>query len=141
MCVFCAITRGEADAHVVLDNDRFLAFLDRRPLFEGHCLLIPKQHHETLADLPDELVGPLFESACRLAGAVELAMDAQGTFLALNNKVSQSVPHVHVHVVPRRRRDGLRGFFWPRRSYHGDDDMRAVAARVSAALASTDPLR
>jgi histidine triad (HIT) family protein len=134
-CAFCAIVAGDATAHVVLEDGDALAFLDVRPLFPGHTLLVPRGHHETLTDLPGEQVGPLFERAQRLAGAVEVALEAVGTFVAINNRVSQSVPHLHVHVVPRRPRDGLRGFFWPRQGYDGDDHMAAVAARLRAALA------
>ena len=111
-----------------------MAFLDARPVFPGHCLLVPRAHHETLADLPPELVEPLFASAQRLARAVEAGMGADGTFVAINNRVSQSVPHLHVHVVPRRRKDGLRGFFWPRQKYDSDDAMAAAATAVRAAL-------
>jgi histidine triad (HIT) family protein len=133
-CVFCRIIAGEISAHTVLDEDKTMAFLDARPVFPGHCLLVPRAHHETLADLPPELVEPLFASAQRLARAVEAGMGADGTFVAINNRVSQSVPHLHVHVVPRRRKDGLRGFFWPRQKYESDDAMRAAADAVRAAL-------
>ena len=133
-CVFCRIIAGEISAHTVLDEEKTMAFLDARPVFPGHCLLVPRAHHETLADLPPELVEPLFASAQRLARAVEAGMGADGTFVALNNRVSQSVPHLHVHVVPRRRKDGLRGFFWPRQKYESDDAMRAAADAVRAAL-------
>ena len=134
-CAFCAIVGGATPAHVVASDDRSLAFLDSRPVFPGHVLLVPRVHHETLADLPPELVEPLFAAAQRLSRAVEAGMDAHGTFVALNNRVSQSVPHLHVHIVPRRRKDGLRGFFWPRQRYADDADMAAVAARIRAALA------
>ncbi|MDP8936564.1 MAG: HIT family protein [Actinomycetota bacterium] len=133
-CLFCRIVSGNADAAVVLEDEDTIAFLDHRPLFPGHCLLVPRAHHQTLADLPPDLVGPLFEAAQRLARAVEAAMEADGTFVALNNRVSQSVPHLHVHVVPRRRKDGLRGFFWPRHPYATDAEMERVAALVRAAL-------
>ena len=103
-CVFCAIVAGELEAEVVLDDDVAVAFLDNRPLFHGHVLLVPRDHHETIEDLPEELVGPLFSRARRLARAVRESMGAQGTFVAMNNVVSQSVPHLHVHVVPRDRR-------------------------------------
>lgn len=135
-CVFCAIVGGDEPAHVVLDDDAALAFLDVRPLFPGHVLLVPREHHETLTDLPPEQVEPLFSRARLLAGAVEEAMGAKGTFVAMNNRVSQSVPHLHVHVVPRTKGDGLRGFFWPRTRYEGDDDMAEVAARIRAAVES-----
>ena len=135
-CAFCHIVRGEEAAHVVLDDDATLAFLDHRPLFPGHCLLIPKAHHATLPDLPAELVAPLFTTAQRLARAVEAGLGADGSFVAINNRVSQSVPHLHVHVVPRRRKDGLfaRNFVWVRRPY--EDDAAIVAAReaIRAAL-------
>ena len=126
---------GDVPASVVLADELCLAFLDHRPLFPGHCLLVPRDHHETLPDLPADLVGPLFATAQLLARAVESAMGAEGTFVAVNNRVSQSVPHLHVHVVPRRRKDGLRGFFWPRHPYADDAEREAVAARVRAALA------
>jgi histidine triad (HIT) family protein len=134
-CAFCEIVAGRAQAWKVLEDDGFVAFLDTRPVFEGHCLLVPRSHHETLAGLPEALVGPLFLTARRLSSAVEAAMDAHGTFVALNNKVSQSVPHLHVHVVPRRFKDGLRGFFWPRVRYDSDDAARQVATRIRSALA------
>jgi histidine triad (HIT) family protein len=133
-CVFCRIVAGETPAHTVLDEEATMAFLDARPVFPGHCLLVPRAHHETLADLPVDLVQPVFAAVQRLARAVEAGMGADGTFVALNNRVSQSVPHLHVHVVPRRRKDGLRGFFWPRQKYESDDAMEAAAAAVRAAL-------
>ncbi|QYG94094.1 HIT family protein [Iamia sp. SCSIO 61187] len=134
-CVFCAIVAGDEPAHLVLDDDAAVAFLDVRPLFPGHVLLVPREHHETLTDLPPDQVEPLFARARALAGAVEEAMGAKGTFVAMNNRVSQSVPHLHVHVVPRTKGDGLRGFFWPRSRYDGDAQMVEAAARISAALA------
>ena len=130
MCIFCDIVRGDIEAEVVFENEVCLAFLDHRPLFPGHTLLVPREHYETLTDLPEELVEPVFSVARFLARAVQEAMEAEGTFVALNNKVSQSVPHLHVHVVPRRRKDGLRGFFWPRRKYRGDEmEQAAIAVR------------
>jgi histidine triad (HIT) family protein len=136
-CIFCRIVAGEVPAHVVLDDEVCLAFLDMRPVFPGHVLLIPKAHHETLVDLPPELVEPLFSRAQRLAAAVPAAVDAVGTFVAVNNKVSQSVPHLHVHVVPRRPKDGLRGFFWPRQKYEGgDEEMASVAEAIRSAAAT-----
>ena len=113
-CVFCAIVAGATPAHIVAGDDDTLAFLDVRPVFPGHVLLVPRDHYDTLGDLPPALVAPLFAAAQRLALAVQAGMEADGTFVAINNTVSQSVPHLHVHVVPRRRKDGLRGFFWPR---------------------------
>ncbi|MDC0685901.1 HIT family protein [Sorangium atrum] len=133
-CVFCSIARGETPAHVVLDEPEVLAFLDHRPLFPGHCLLIPRAHHEVLTDIPASLVGPLFATAQRLACAVESACSADGSFVAINNRVSQSVPHVHIHVVPRRQRDGLKGFFWPRYKYAGEHEMRAFRDAIVTAL-------
>ena len=133
-CLFCRVVAGDVAAHVVLDEPASVAFLDHRPLFPGHCLLVPRPHHETLVDLPEPLVAPLFEAARRLAGAVESAMGAEGSFVAINNRVSQSVAHLHVHVVPRRRKDGLRGFFWPRGRYASDEEAAGVAERVRAAL-------
>jgi histidine triad (HIT) family protein len=131
-CVFCKIVAGERPAHIVLESEHAVAFLDARPVFPGHCLLVPRAHYETLGDLPPALVSELFLDAQRLAVAVEGAMEADGTFVAMNNRVSQSVPHLHVHVVPRRRKDGLRGFFWPRQRYETDEEMAEVAARIRA---------
>ena len=135
-CAFCSIVQGEVPAYPVLDDAIAVAFLDTRPLFPGHVLLVPRGHHETLTDLPTELVGPLFERAQRLAAAVQSAMGAAGTFVAMNNTISQSVPHLHVHVVPRNKRDGLRGFFWPRTTYRDDAHASEVAASIRTALAS-----
>jgi histidine triad (HIT) family protein len=134
-CIFCRIRDGEVPAHVVSDEPDTLAFLDQRPVFPGHVLLIPRVHHETLMDLPAALVEPLFAAAQRMSRAVMQAMGADGVFVAANNVVSQSVPHLHVHVVPRRRKDGLRGFFWPRQQYESDDAMAETAAAIRAALA------
>jgi histidine triad (HIT) family protein len=129
-CLFCSIAAGEEPAHVVLEDERFLAFLDRRPLFPGHSLLVPRDHHETLAELPEKLVGPLFANAKLLSRAIPDAVGKPGSFVALNNVVSQSVPHLHVHIVPRKPKDGLRGFFWPRTKYKGDDHAGATAAKI-----------
>jgi histidine triad (HIT) family protein len=134
-CAFCAIVAGEVEAHLVFEDENSLAFLDNRPLFPGHSLLIPRAHHETLWDLPDELVGPLFANARMLSLAVREAMAAQGAFVAINNVVSQSVPHMHVHIAPRNRKDGLRGFFWPRTKYKGKDEAEAAARAVREAVA------
>ena len=132
-CAFCAIVAG-GEGHIVLDDEHCLAFLDHRPVFPGHCLLVPKEHFETMADLPPAQVAPLFLRARDLAAAVEAGMEADGTFVAINNRVSQSVPHVHVHVVPRRKKDGLRGFFWPRLRYGSAEEMRDAQARIRGAL-------
>jgi histidine triad (HIT) family protein len=133
-CIFCQIVAGQRPAHVVLDSPHALGFLDARPVFPGHSLVVPRDHHETLGDLPAPLVGELFADVQRLAVAVQEGLEAEGTFVAINNRVSQSVPHLHVHVVPRRRKDGLRGFFWPRQRYEDDGEMEVVAARIRAAL-------
>jgi histidine triad (HIT) family protein len=133
-CVFCAIVAGELPAAVVLDDGAAVAFLDRRPVFIGHTLVVPRGHVETLTDLPAEEVGPYFSAVQRIEAAVRAALVADGTFVAMNNIVSQSVPHLHAHVVPRRRKDGLRGFFWPRQRYASDGEMAAVASRITAAL-------
>lgn len=132
-CVFCSIVRGEAEAEVVLDEAGVLGFLDRRPVFKGHVLLVPKQHVATLLDLPADLRDPFLEAAQRLAGAVVDGLGAQGSFVAMNNVVSQSVPHLHLHVVPRTKGDGLRGFFWPRHPY-ADGEAATYAQRLRAAL-------
>lgn len=133
-CLFCGIVSGEIDAEIVWRNDTALAFLDNRPLFQGHVLLIPANHVVTLTDLPVAQVGPLFEAAQIVQGAVEKAMDAEGTFIAVNNRVSQSVPHLHIHIVPRHKGDGLKGFFWPRRPYTNRDEMKAAADRIRECL-------
>jgi len=133
-CVFCRIIAGEVPAHVVLDDDDFLAFLDVRPLFPGHVLLVPREHVVTIMDAPRSLLGPLAERTQDLARGVQTAMASTGIFTAVNNVVSQSVPHLHVHVVPRNRKDGLRGFFWPRTKYASDEEAADVAARIRGAL-------
>jgi histidine triad (HIT) family protein len=135
-CLFCGIVAGEAATAIVFEDERTLAFLDHRPLFPGHCLLIPKAHYETLADLPEELIAPLFRNAKLLASAVERAMESDGSFVAINNRVSQSVPHLHIHIVPRRKKDGLRGFFWPRRKYENAAEMERVQDHIGAAVAA-----
>ena len=132
-CRFCQIIAGDEAAHVVFEGEQTLAFLDNRPLFPGHSLLVPRDHYETLGDLPDELIEPLFEAARLLSVAIPKAMKKPGSFVAMNNVVSQSVPHLHVHVVPRKPKDGLRGFFWPRTKYESEDQMREVAQRVRKA--------
>lgn len=132
-CVFCHIVSGEQPAHIVMEDDVGVAFLDRRPVFEGHVLVVPHDHHETLADLPGELVGPLFQRVQRLQLAVERGLGAQGAWVAINNRVSQSVPHLHVHVVPRTKGDGLKGFFWPRVRYRDEGHLAEIAAILAAA--------
>lgn len=133
-CAFCAIVAGTTAAAVVVRSDSVVAFLDRRPVFPGHCLVVPAQHHETLLDLPEELLVPVLVVTRTVATALESGLGAQGTFVAVNNRVSQSVPHLHVHVVPRSRGDGLRGFFWPRTRYSDDAEMEAVAETIRAAI-------
>jgi histidine triad (HIT) family protein len=126
---------GEVAATIVYEDKNAIAFLDHRPLFPGHTLLVPRDHVETLVDLPHALVAPFFEAAQSLARAVEFAMNAEGTFVAMNNRVSQSVPHLHVHIVPRRRKDGLKGFFWPRTKYKDEAEMKVVQRKIASALA------
>ena len=135
-CAFCQIAAGQLPAHVVLADDLVVAFLDARPLFKGHVLVITREHYRTLADLPSELTGPVFSQVRRLSAALPAALGAQGTFVALNNVVSQSVPHLHVHVVPRTRGDGLRGFFWPRQKYASEAEAASYASRIADALAA-----
>lgn len=135
-CAFCKIVTDEVAARIVFEDEISLAFLDHRPVFPGHCLLIPKEHYETLTDLPLDLIGPFFKNAQLLARAIESAMEAHGTFVAMNNRVSQSVPHFHVHIVPRRRKDGLKGFFWPRYPYKSDEEAAAVQAAIRSAVAT-----
>ena len=137
-CAFCRVVAGDAPATVVLDDDSCVAFLDLRPLFPGHTLVVPRAHHETLGDLPADLVGPLFSRVQRLARAMEDGLGAAGSFVACNNRVSQSVPHLHVHVVPRNRKDGLRGFFWPRRRYDDEAHVAGVATILREALAAQE---
>jgi histidine triad (HIT) family protein len=132
-CVFCAIVAGETPADLVVDDDDFVAFLDQRPVFKGHVLLVPRPHVVTLPDLPVELRDGFLAHAQRLATAVVEGLGAQGSFVAVNNTVSQSVPHLHLHVVPRTKGDGLRGFFWPRTKY-ADGERAAYAAKLRAAL-------
>lgn len=138
-CLFCSIVRGDTPAFVVLDEPIALGFLDIRPLFHGHVLLVPRAHVPTLGDAPPELVPPLFLAARRLARAVERGLAAEGTFVAMNNHVSQSVPHLHVHVVPRRKKDGLKGFFWPRTKYASDAEAESTRDRILAALREEGP--
>jgi histidine triad (HIT) family protein len=135
-CRFCQIIAGAAPAFRVMEDEVVVAFLDIRPLFPGHVLVSPREHHETLADLPPSQVEPLFRVVRRLSAVIPSSLAADGTFVACNNRVSQSVPHLHVHVVPRRRGDGLRGFFWPRTRY--DDDHAATSMAERLALAYSD---
>jgi histidine triad (HIT) family protein len=129
-CVFCKIAREAIPAQIVYRDDRAIAFLDSHPVFPGHVLLCPREHYETLSELPPELVGPMFQNAQLVAKAVEAAAEAEGTFVAINNRVSQTVPHLHIHIVPRRRRDGLKGFFWPRQPYRDEAAREAMRAAI-----------
>jgi histidine triad (HIT) family protein len=133
-CVFCGIVSGEVPAFVVADEADGMAFLDARPVFPGHVLVVPRSHIETLGDLPDSSLAPFFGLVRRIAVAVEAGLGAGGTFVAINNRVSQSVPHLHAHVVPRTKGDGLRGFFWPRRKYASDDEATAYRDKIKLAL-------
>ena len=134
-CLFCKIAVGEVTPPVVFEDELSLAFLDHRPVFPGHCLLIPKAHFETLTDLPENLIGPFFKNVQLLSRAIESAMEAHGTFVAMNNRVSQSVPHLHTHIVPRRRKDGLKGFFWPRQPYKSEEEADLVQKTIRRAVA------
>ena len=138
-CLFCRIVSGDLPATIVYEDKNSLAFLDHRPLFHGHTLLVPREHFETLGDVSPQLIEPYFKAAQLLSLVVESAMDAEGTFVAMNNRVSQSVPHLHVHVVPRRRKDGLKGFFWPRTKYKSDEEMKEVQSKIQAALKKIKP--
>jgi histidine triad (HIT) family protein len=133
-CTICRIVTGALSAEIVLDDPHAVAFLDHRPLFPGHTLVVPRDHLETLPDLPDDELAPFFQAVQRVAAAIPDALDAAGTFVAANNIVSQSVPHLHFHVVPRRPKDGLRGFFWPRRRYETPEEMAEVADRLRRRL-------
>lgn len=135
-CTFCDIVRGAIPAARVLEDELTVAFLDRRPLFQGHVLLVPRAHCETLADLPPELLVPLFGNAQLVERAIEEGLSADGVFVAINNHVSQSVPHLHVHLVPRHEKDGLKGFFWPRQRYADEAEMLGVAERLRQAIAA-----
>ena len=132
-CLFCDIVAGDVHADVVLDSEQVVGFLDSRPLFKGHTLLVPRRHVVTLPDLPAELRDPFLAAGQRLAAAMVDGLGAQGSFVAMNNTVSQSVAHLHLHVVPRTKGDGLRGFFWPRTKY-ADGEAADYADRLRAAL-------
>lgn len=133
-CKFCKIICGEVQSYVVFEDKVSLAFLDRRPLVPGHCLLVPREHYKTMIDLPAALIAPLFINAKLLAQAVVEGLDAEGSFVAINNRVSQSVPHLHIHIVPRRRKDGLKGFFWPRQAYKDEDAILKVQNVIRSAI-------
>ncbi len=133
-CVFCEIASGSHAAALVLESVEVVAFLDARPVFKGHVLVIPRRHVATLPDLPDELVMPYVGAIRSIAAAMPEAYGCQGTFVAANNVVSQSVPHLHFHVVPRTKGDGLRGFFWPRTRYASEDEAETYAAKLRSVL-------
>jgi histidine triad (HIT) family protein len=139
-CAFCKIIRTD-DGFRVFEDEHTIAFLDHRPLFPGHCLLVPKSHLETINDLPDDVLVPLFSNVRILSAAVESSMRAEGTFIAANNRVSQSVPHFHVHIVPRTKGDGLKGFFWPRRKYRSAEEIGSVLSALRAAIAQVRAVR
>jgi histidine triad (HIT) family protein len=133
-CEFCLIIAGKIERYIVFEDPVAIAFLDDRPLFPGHCLLIPRIHYQTLADLPLQLIEPVFRNTQLLARAVQSALAAQGTFVAINNHISQSVPHLHIHIVPRRHKDGLKGFFWPRNPYRDEQHKKAVQEAIQKAI-------
>jgi histidine triad (HIT) family protein len=133
-CIFCAIVAHEAPAHFVLEEPEIVAFLDARPLFHGHVLVVPRTHVATLAEAPAGMIGAVFETAKRVSAAFGPALGAEGTFLAMNDRISQSVPHVHAHVIPRRKGDGLKGFFWPRQPYESDEQAASIAGRIRSSL-------
>jgi histidine triad (HIT) family protein len=135
-CVFCQVIEGRKGATLVLDEAEVVAFLDTSPVFKGHVLVVPRAHHETLLDIPQDLLGPLFGTVQRVQRGVMDAVGSQGTFVAMNNVVSQSVPHLHIHVIPRTKGDGLKGFFWPRVKYADADEYEAYASRVRDAISA-----
>lgn len=136
-CKFCSIVKTETESHIVFEDDLSLAFLDSRPLFPGHTLLVPKKHYSTLNDVPEKVINRLFNNTKILAIAVEKAMNANGSFIAINNKVSQSVPHLHIHIVPRKFKDGLKGFFWPRHKYKDDEEILETQKAIKDAIGVT----
>ena len=140
-CDFCRILQGKEECFRVFEDQWTLTFLDQRPLFPGHCLLIPKSHIETLIDLPEPLVTPVFANVRLLSQAIQEAMTAEGSFVAINNRVSQRVPHLHVHIVPRRKGDGLRGFFWPRQRYADQNEVDQVLQKLRQAVARLERTR
>lgn len=133
-CVFCKIIRGESEGFIVFEDELSLAFLDIRPLNPGHCLLVPKEHYETLMDVPEDLIGPLFKNAKLISKAIELGLSAQGVFIGINNRISQSVPHLHIHIVPRNKNDNLKGFFWPRYPYRDRETVLDIQGRIRNAI-------
>jgi histidine triad (HIT) family protein len=133
-CKFCRIVKGDTDSFVVFDDDISVGILDHRPLFPGHVLLIPKIHYNTVGDLPEDLIGGFFTNVQLLSKGVEQAMESEGSFVAINNRVSQSIPHLHVHIVPRNKGDGLKGFFWPRQMYSSEEQKAEIQRIISEAI-------
>jgi histidine triad (HIT) family protein len=134
-CLFCRIVRGEVPALIVDEDGATITFLDHRPVFPGHALVVPREHYDTMLDPPDAVLAGVFAKARAIARAAEAGLSADGTFVAVNNRVSQSVPHLHVHVVPRHKKDGLRGFFWPRHKYPSEEEAQRVLLALRAGLA------
>ena len=133
-CVICSIVSGDATSHSIFEDDNFIVFLDIKPLFAGHCLLASKKHFETLYDLPKKLIEPYFSLLQRIGKAIEISMQSKGSFIAINNIVSQSIPHLHTHIVPRNPQDGLKGFFWPRTSYTDEEEMKTIQVKIKQAI-------
>jgi histidine triad (HIT) family protein len=129
-CAFCEIIEGKSKTNVVFEDTYALAFLDQRPVFHGHCLLVPKQHFETIMDTPDSMEGPLFKDVKLLSKAIKLAMKADGILIISNNLISQSVPHLHIHIIPRRKGEILKGFMWPRHPYESEEQMEKIAESI-----------
>ncbi len=138
-CIFCKVAAGAIPADIVVEDQHTLTFLDRNPLFPGHLLVVPREHAETLADLPDAEIAPLFGQVRRATEAITKGLGAGGAFVAINHKVSQTVPHLHVHVIPRTKGDGLKGFFWPRRNYNDDGHRAETVAKLRAAFDALEP--
>jgi histidine triad (HIT) family protein len=130
VCIFCKIINKELESSMLFEDSETIAFLDTKPLFPGHILLIPKKHYPVFTEIPDEIVAKLFKNSKMLAKALQLSMGSEGTFIAVNDRVSQSVPHVHVHVVPRKSKDGLKGFFWPRQKYNSKEEIELVKSKI-----------
>jgi histidine triad (HIT) family protein len=133
-CKFCKITKEELEAYRVFEDRISIGILDHRPLFPGHVLLMPKKHYITIADLPNDLIQAFFSNLQLVSKAVQQAMESQGTFIAMNNRVSQSIPHLHVHIVPRNKGDGLKGFFWPRQKYSSEEHKTEVQRIISQTI-------
>lgn len=133
-CTFCRIIKKEEEAYVLFEDSKTIAFLDLKPLFPGHMLLVPKEHYANIMEIPEQTIGPLFNNVKRLSLALEDSLGAEGEFIAVNNKVSQSVPHMHIHIVPRKFKDGLKGFFWPRYRYNNKEEILRVQEKIVSAL-------